>query len=108
MSMYNDASSLESALNSDTEVVLDWDTIRSYEFGLSTTDNPFDLFENFRSWWNFDHQKGYNTSELVAATTSTTNDLGDNMEKKLLVSQLQDLVRVNASGVHRIVVRPVQ
>lgn len=35
-------------------------------FALSTEDNPFDPFEQFRDWWNYDQEKGYQTCERFA------------------------------------------
>lgn len=104
---YTDPGALEKALNGEAFVELSFSTLRSFEFALTTSDNPFDVFTNFRSWWNFDHQKNYKTSEILAATSQVTDALGEAYEKKLLVDKMQDIVRVNASGMHKIAVRAV-
>lgn len=104
MLQFTNPAVLEAALNTDFELELDAETIRRFQFGLTTTDNPFDLFTNFQSWWNFDHQLKHKTSELLAATATVTSALGENVEKKLLLQKMQDLVRVNASGKLKIVV----
>lgn len=46
-------------------------------YGLTTKDNPYDVFENFYEWANFDHQMGYNTSELLARIARTSDELSE-------------------------------
>lgn len=32
---------------------------------ITTKDNPFDPFTQFKSWYSYDHDLGYNTCELI-------------------------------------------
>lgn len=44
---------------------------------LTTTDNPFDPFTQFDSWYKFDMEKGYNTSGLLARFARTSDESSD-------------------------------
>jgi len=46
---------------------------------LTTEDNPFDPFEEFEEWYQFDITKGYNTCGYIArvAITSPNTSLPD-------------------------------
>ena len=41
---------------------------------LSTVDNPFDPFEQFNDWLNFDTSKGYYSSNILARITQVEDD----------------------------------
>ena len=48
-----------------------------YEYRLTTVDNPFDPFEQFESWLNYDKRQGYDTLELQARFARTSDELSD-------------------------------
>ncbi len=63
---------------------------------LTTSNNPFDYFEDFENWWKFDRLCGYYTCERIANMThnSSQNNLSE-YEKALIqndaVKELYDL-----------------
>jgi len=44
---------------------------------LTTTDNPYDPFEQFDSWYMFDLTKGYNSCSYLARIARTADQLSD-------------------------------
>ena len=44
---------------------------------LTTKDNPFDPFENFKEWFWFDKEKGYDSSERVDRIANYTDEMTD-------------------------------
>ena len=46
-----------------------------YKCSLTTTDNPFDPFEQFDSWRMFDIEKGYYTCEFLARIVTISDDM---------------------------------
>ena len=95
---------IEKRINSKT-FDLSYDELRSYNFFLTTSDNPFNPFENFRSWLAFDERKKYHSSGLLARIAKVTTELGEIQEKLSIVQGMHDIIRINASGMHKIVVQ---
>ena len=57
---------------------------------LTTIDNPFDPFDQFDSWINFDMEKGYNSCAYLARIAFTSDSLSDaenmqEVERELLM-----------------------
>ena len=42
---------------------------------LTTTDNPYNPFDQFTLWYLFDKQMGYNTCERLARLANITSDM---------------------------------
>ena len=42
---------------------------------LTTVDNPFDPFEQFASWFQFDNDKGYNSCGRLMRIAKITEDM---------------------------------
>lgn len=67
---------------------------------LTTTDNPWSPFTNYDEWYAWDHAAGYDTPGLLARICKVSNDLSD-ADYELAISQaIDEIVSVNASGVH--------
>lgn len=77
------------------------------DYMLSTEDNPFDPFTEFKSWLSYDLAKGYNTCGYLARV-SETSDLSDREERLAIHQAIEDAVRYNFPGRLIIVTRPAK
>lgn len=44
---------------------------------ITTIDNPFNPFEDFASWYDFDVEKGYCSCQRVARLANITDDMSE-------------------------------
>lgn len=75
------------------------------EWALTTTDNPFSPFENFREWHVFDEMLGHNTNNLLALVVVTSDELSPAQQTQDIRDGMLEIVKHNVSGVHTIVKR---
>lgn len=45
------------------------------KYMLTTVDNPYDPFDNFKEWYMYDVQKGYNSSSYLARIAKTSDEM---------------------------------
>ena len=64
-------------------------------FRLTTKDNPHDVFEDYVNWSNFDHQMGYNTSELLARIARTSDELSEEENQKEIERAIDIIVAMH-------------
>lgn len=74
---------------------------------LTTTDNPYDPFTNWREWYAFDSRLGYHTPELLARIAITSHELSEEDQRLSIEQAIDEIVAENVSGVHKKVVREV-
>lgn len=74
---------------------------------LTTVDNPFDPFENFKEWFAYDVAAGYNTSSLLARLTFTSNELSEVDQNIANELAIDEIVEENTSGLYRKVSKEV-
>ena len=72
---------------------------------LTTVDNPFDPFTQWREWLTYDESSGYHTCGLLARVTITSNELSDVDQEEAIQLAIDEIVKENVSGVHRKVLR---
>jgi len=77
------------------------------EYHLTTVDNPFDPFTEFKEWLSFDLRHNYNTLELQDRVIVTSDELSEADQIDAYNQAIDEIVRLNVSGVHRKVSREV-
>lgn len=70
---------------------------------LSTSDNPFDPFEQFKEWYAFDLSHGYNTLGYLANVAETDDAFPDRENNLAWQQAIFDAANLNLTG-NRIVV----
>lgn len=71
------------------------------EHVLTTVDNPFNHVTQFKEWDAWDQQHGYHTLALLARVVVTSNNLSEADEALAIEEAIDEIVRENASGMHR-------
>lgn len=72
---------------------------------LTTTDNPYNPFEDFDSWYGYDQEKGYRTCEYLARSCYTSPLVSRLEEIQTRNKAIEDIVRINATGIWKYVER---
>jgi hypothetical protein len=70
---------------------------------LTTVDNPYNPFTHFAEWNRFDQQHGHHTLSLLARVIVTSNDLSEGDQDLDAEVAMQEIIRENVSGLHRLV-----
>lgn len=65
---------------------------------LSTSDNPFNPFEEPEAWFSWDLAAGYNTPGLLARVLITSDQLSDADQEADRERAIDDLVELNPNG----------
>lgn len=75
------------------------------EYMLTTVDNPFDPFTQFKEWYAFDMSHGYHTPSLLARVVKYSNDLSPADQAAIIQQGIDEVARENVSGMHKKVAR---
>lgn len=65
---------------------------------VTTSDNPYDPFTEFREWYQFDVAHGYHTTSLVGRLTLTSDSLSEEDQRVIRESVVDEIVAENVSG----------
>jgi hypothetical protein len=65
---------------------------------LTTEDNPFDPFDQFEEWFQFDIARGYNTCAYIARVTITSPDLSLPDQRVAIEAAMDEIVDYNVTG----------
>lgn len=64
--------------------------------GLTTTDNPWDYFDEWDSWDDFDkNYLGYCTEAYVARIANLNDSIPESLEEKIREQAIDEIIRVN-------------
>jgi len=70
---------------------------------LTTVDNPWNPATQWSEWFNWDVDHGYHTLALLGRVVITSNELSEADEALAIEEAMNEIVRENASGMHRLV-----
>lgn len=62
-------------------------------YGLTTKDNPYDVFNDYVNWMNYDHQMGYHTAEYLARIVKTSEKLDDAENQKEIERAIDEIIK---------------
>lgn len=65
---------------------------------VTTTDNPYDYFDNFEQWNNFDVCQGYNTLSLLARLCDSSEELSEQEQLEDINKALESIVNLSITG----------
>lgn len=72
---------------------------------LTTTDNPFNPFDEYDKWYDFDVQMGYFTCQYLSRIVKTSDELSDAEEQQAIEDAIDEIVKLNILGIYKRVER---
>ena len=75
---------------------------------ITTIDNPFNPFEDFASWYDFDMEKGYCSCQRVARLANITDDMTDIEEEEEIERATKRLVEIDPLDIFQLYVIKVE
>lgn len=62
---------------------------------ITTIDNPFDPFDQFKDWFGFDSVQGYNTVDLLGRVANYSNSLPPAEQDLAVEDAIDSIVKLN-------------
>lgn len=59
---------------------------------LTTVDNPYNPFDNFKSWFLFDVQKGYNSCSYLARIAKTSEIMSEQENNEEIERAIDEII----------------
>lgn len=59
---------------------------------LTTVDNPYSPFDNFKSWFLFDVQKGYNSCSYLARIAKTSEIMSEQENDEEIERAIDEII----------------
>jgi hypothetical protein len=78
---------------------------QAVEYMLTTVDNPFSPFTQFREWMAYDEQLGYNTPAFLDRIVKDSHDLSPADQAIAIQDAIEEIVTENVSGMWKKVKR---
>lgn len=75
------------------------------EVALTTYDNPFNPLEDFRNWYLYDMEKGYNTSAYLARIARSSDEFTDEENVSEIERAIDEILLYDFQGVYQKVVK---
>lgn len=75
------------------------------DYMLTTVDNPFSPFTEFKQWWTWDRNNGYHTPSLLARVVVLAEELSEADQSLAIQEAIDEIISENVSGMHRKVLR---
>ena len=77
------------------------------QYAITTKDNPYDPFTQFKDWWLFDIDHGYNTCQYLARMTKTSDLLSDYENNEEIKYAIDRIIAIDPLNIYKKVTRTV-
>lgn len=71
------------------------------KFALTTFDNPYDPFDQFDSWYQFDTSKGYNTCCYLDRIAHTSDQLSDKENEAEIERAIDEIIKYDFMNIYK-------
>ena len=68
---------------------------------LTTKDNPFNPFDNFDSWYQFDMDKGYSSCSYLDRIARTSDQLTDEENAEEIERAIDEIIKYDFQNIYR-------
>jgi hypothetical protein len=72
----------------------------SKEYTVTTSDNPYDPFDEFREWYQFDVDHGYHTCSLLGRIVHTSEALSELDQDQAIQYAIDEVISENITGMY--------
>jgi hypothetical protein len=73
---------------------------KSFMCALTTTDNPYDPFDNYEEWFMFDVEKGYNSSAYLARIAKTSDCLSEKENANEIERAIDEIIKYDFMNIY--------
>lgn len=75
---------------------------------LTTIDNPFDPFEEFDSWFDYDSRNGYNSCGLLARFAETSKVYSEDENNDMIEEAIDEIIKTNPLQIYMKVTKEIE
>lgn len=68
---------------------------------LTTVDNPYDPFNQFDQWYNFDTNKGYNSCSYLDRIARTSDQLSDEENEQEIERAIDEIIKYDFMNIYK-------
>ena len=68
---------------------------------LTTLDNPFNPFDQFDSWFQFDCDKGYNSCGYLDRIARTSDSLSEEENDQEIERAIDEIIKYDFRGIYK-------
>ena len=72
---------------------------------LTTKDNPYNPFDDFKAWFLFDVEKGYNSCSKLARFTRTSDQFTDAENEEEIERAIDEIIKYDFLDVYKKVIQ---
>lgn len=74
---------------------------------LTTVDNPFDPFDQFDSWFQYDCDKGYMSCAYLDRVARTSDQLSEEENDKEIERAIDEIIKYDFQNIYRKIKRKI-
>ena len=71
------------------------------QFMLTTVDNPFNPFEDYKSWLSFDNEHNYNTAGRVMRVANVTEEMSSYEENLEIERAIEEIIKNDVLNIYK-------
>lgn len=71
------------------------------KYALTTTDNPYNPFDQFTSWFLFDEEKGYHSCSYLGRIARTSDQLSEEENNQEIERAIDEIIKHDFRNIYK-------